>query len=159
LPHSSLAIANEFIRRAERPLTHMQLQKLVYLAHGWALGAFAAPLIEDDVEAWDFGPVIRRLYDALRYYGRGPITRPIHWGDDTPFRSDDGEEAFAQLSPDQAAVVDLVWNKYGSFPAFKLSALTHQDGTPWTETFSKGRNGVIPQDQIQEHFAGLLQQA
>lgn len=159
MPHSSLAIANEFIRRADRPLTHMQLQKLVYLAHGWSLGALHAPLIEDDVEAWDFGPVIRRLYDALRCYGRGPVQRPINWGDDTPFRDDDGEEAFAQLTPDENAVIDLVWRKYGAFPAFKLSALTHQPGTPWTETFAHGRNGVISQDRISDHFSGLLQQA
>lgn len=158
MPHSSLAIANEFIRRAEgvSGLTHMKLQKLVYLAHGWSLGAFDAPLIEDDVEAWDFGPVIRRLYDALRRFGRSFVTKRIHWGDDTPFRFDDREEAVAELTPNERAVVDLVWEKYGNYPAFQLSALTHQDGTPWTQTFQAGRNGVINNDLIKDHFKQLL---
>jgi len=158
MPHSSLAIANEFIRRAEgaRPLTHMQLQKLVYLAHGWSLGAFDAPLIEDDIEAWDFGPVIRRLYDALRRYGRDKVTKRLRWGDDTLFRFDNGEEAIDELTDNERAVIDLVWNKYGHFPAFKLSALTHQDDTPWSETFRFGRNSVIKNEKIARHFKQLV---
>ena len=158
MPHSSLAIANEFIRRAEgaRPLTHMQVQKLVYLAHGWNLAAYDNGLIEDDIEAWEFGPVIRRLYDALRIYGRGPIARLLRWGDDTPFKSDDCEEAFAQLTPEEIGIIDLVWEKYGEFPAFKLSALTHEEGTPWSNAFTQGRNKVIEDASIRDYFAGRL---
>jgi len=158
MPHSSLAIANEFIRRAQgaRQLTHMQVQKLVYLAHGWNLAAYENGLIEDDIEVWEFGPVIRRLYDALRVYGRGPVTRLLRWGDDTPFKSDDYEEAYAQLTPEEIDITDLVWEKYGTFPAFKLSALTHEPGTPWSEAFSQGRNRVIDNASIREYFAEKL---
>jgi hypothetical protein len=88
---SSLAIANEFLERAQRerrPLTHMQLQKLVYLAHGWNLAVNGRPLIEDEIEAWDFGPVIRRLYDALSRYGANSVTRLIRWGDDGPVQDE-----------------------------------------------------------------------
>jgi len=88
MPHSSLAIANEFLRRAreiDRSLTQMKLQKLVYIAHGWCLAFSKSPLIEDRIEAWEFGPVIRRLYDATSRYGRSPVSRFIKWGDDTPF--------------------------------------------------------------------------
>ncbi len=59
--HDARAVANEFIKLAKKhgkkPLTHMQLQKLVYIAHGWsfALGEEEAPLIADTVEAWDWG--------------------------------------------------------------------------------------------------------
>lgn len=154
MPHSSLAIANEFIRRASktRPLTHMQIQKLVYLSHGWKLGTVHRPLIEDEFEAWDFGPVVRRLYDALTRYGRAPITREVRWGDDTPFRSDDAEIAFAELRPSEADVVELVWQNYGKFPAFQLSALTHKEGSPWAEAYVKGQNRVIRDEKIEEYF-------
>jgi uncharacterized phage-associated protein len=160
MAHSSLAIANEFIRRAEgRPLTHMQVQKLVYLAHGWSLGALGQPLIDDDVEAWAFGPVVRKLYDALRDYGRGPITRPIRWGDDTPFLSDDGEEAVEPLSDDEQTVIDVIWEKYGHFPAFKLSAMTHEPDTPWFNAYEPGRNGAISDEAIREYFHERFAQA
>lgn len=161
-PYSSLAIANEFIRRSkadEKPITQMQVQKLVYLAHGWALAGLGVALLEDQIQAWDFGPVVPRLYFALRRYGRGPINEMLHWGADTPFDSDDDGEAYEELSVEERSVVDLVWTNYGSYPAFKLSALTHQEGTPWTETFEPGRNRPIGNAAIQRHFEELLEAA
>ena len=84
--HSSLAIANEFLRRAKddgRELTQMHLQKLVYLAHGWCLAVTGKPLIEEKIQAWDYGPVIKPLYDALKSYGSANIPRLIRWADAT----------------------------------------------------------------------------
>lgn len=161
MSHSSLAIANEFIRRAAendaRPLTNMQIQKLVYLAHGWNLGACGEPLIEDPVEAWKFGPVVRRLYAALSRYGNSPVTSLISWGDDTILYSgDDGDEAYEELEEGENNVIDLVWRNYGKYPAFKLSALTHQPNTPWSQTFALGSNRVIPNALIEDHFRRLM---
>ena len=144
---SSLAIANEFLRRAQqdrRPLTHMQVQKLVYLAHGWNMAVEGRDLIEDDVEAWEFGPVIRKLYDALKSYGRGPIIHLIRWGDDTPFPSDDGGPARADLDPRETAIIDRVWEVYGKYEAFQLSALTHAANSPWHRTYVPGGRDLAP---------------
>jgi uncharacterized phage-associated protein len=160
MPHSSLAIANEFIRRSLEPdvrnLTHMQVQKLVYLAHGWNLGAHHEAMIEDPIEAWKFGPVIRRLYDALSHVGSGPILNLINWGDDTAFWGDDDGEAYEELTHSEDDIINLVWDNYGSYPAFKLSALTHQPDTPWSNTFEAGSNRVIPNRLIEQHFGNLI---
>lgn len=160
MAHSALVIANEFIKRGRqsdppRSLTNMQLQKLVYLAHGWNLAVTGEALIEDRVEAWEFGPVVRRLYDALKGYGRREVTRYIRWGDDTPFPYDDDEAAFDDLLPAEVEVLDRVWQEYGSFKAFQLSALTHEAGTPWKDAYFPHENRVIRNDAIQEHFVRL----
>lgn len=158
MPHSSLAIANEFLSRAHkagRDMTHMQLQKLVYLAHGWNLAVNGDLLTRDDIEAWSYGPVIRRLYDALTKFGRAAIPRLIRWGEDTPFSSDDDGPAIEDFSTDEKAVLDSVWDNYGSFPAFKLSALTHEPNTPWHAAFQSGRNKVISPDSIKAYFVEL----
>ena len=161
MPYSSLAIANEFIGRALAStgdgLTQMQVQKLVYLAHGWNLGAYDEALIEDQVEAWKFGPVIHNLYSALSRYGNQPIDHQINWGEDTVLLdSDDDGPAQEDLAEWETAVIDMVWDIYGDYPAWKLSALTHQNGTPWSRTYQDGLKRVIPNKVIAGHFQELL---
>lgn len=156
--HSSLAIANEFLKRAQResvPLSNMHVQKLVYLAHGWSLAVNGRALIEDDIEAWEFGPVIRKLYDALRQYKNGPIARLIRWDDDTPFGNPGNDAAQASLDRQEEAVLDMVWNTYKKFQAFQLSALTHEPGSPWSNAFENGRNKVIDTNSIWDYFARI----
>lgn len=161
--HSSLAIANEFLRRAQlerRSLTHMHLQKYVFLAHGWTLAVSGRPLIEEAFEAWDYGPVVRKLYNALRIYGPGEVIRFIRYGDDTISRQDDAGEAFEILDETESAVIDRVWASYKGFEAFQLSALTHAERSPWDMTFAGGvgRSRFINNDVIGDYFANLAAQ-
>ncbi len=81
MAYPAAAIANEFLDLAEkdsRKLTQMHVQKLVYFAHGWFLALKREPLVRERVEAWDYGPVIRQLYDAFRSFGSRPITDRAH---------------------------------------------------------------------------------
>lgn len=157
--HSPLAIANEFIRRSNGTLTQMQLQKLVYLGHGWSLAGLGAPLIDDLFQAWEFGPVAPPLYSALRQFGSRPVMRQLQWGEDTPFPDDDGDIAIEELDGEEQSVIDNVWRVYGSYPAFQLSALTHVDGSPWEQVYERGRNRVIDNERIANYFRQLLQAA
>jgi uncharacterized phage-associated protein len=163
MAHSSLVIANEFIRRSLKseacPVTQMQVQKLVYFAHGWYLALTGKPLVEDAVQAWDFGPVFPTLYSAVRKFGRNKIDRVLLWGEDTPFTFDDAGEAVEELTADESAIIDQVWTAYGKFPAFKLSALTHEPGTPWASVFESGKNKPISDAEIQGYFSNLMQAA
>lgn len=61
-------------------------------------------------------------------------------------------------------LIEWVWKKYGSMSGEKLSALTHEKGTPWykavQEMFSKngGRfepNWIISNDSIRDHYREL----
>jgi uncharacterized phage-associated protein len=160
----SPAIANEFIRRAglhARNLTHMQLQKLVYIAHGWNLAINGTPLTEDMPQAWDYGPVYKDLYDALRRFGSGPVIGEIRAGDFGigMFITDPAEAnepVRAALSDKERAVIDRVFADYGKFHAFQLSALTHQDGTPWDEVYNgEGRMSPIDNLRVKRHFIDL----
>lgn len=159
----STAIANEFIRLAAnegKQVTQMHLQKLAYIAQGWNLAINHVPLISDEVEAWDYGPVFPILYDHTKYFGSGPITRAIKYSDNNKidffFGKDNEKDYVADLDDNERTVIESVWKKYGKYTAFRLSDLTHRPGTPWYETyFSEGKSARIPNERIRSHYREL----
>ena len=143
----------------------MQLQKLVYIAHGWNLALNETRLVADDLEAWDYGPVFPLLYDHAKFFGKAPITRLITDRDDDRYAffvrsmSEPTAKPYeAKLTTAEQDVIDRVWNRYKSYSAFVLSDLTHKPGTPWYETyFGRGKNAVIIDQLVQEHYLELAQ--
>lgn len=148
--YDSRYIANRFIELAKargETLTPMQLIKLVYIAHGWMLGLYHRALIKDEVQAWQYGPVIPRLYNSVRAYRGQPVADAI---------SSDNHD----LSPEADRLVQQVYDRYGKLSGPALSRLTHASGTPWERTYEPGSFGlVIPDDLIEDHFARLRSKA
>jgi len=140
-------VANRFLDLASqqgKQLTPMQLLKLVYIAHGWMLGLTGRPLIEQNVEAWQYGPVVRDVYNGVRTYGANPVRTPI-WA--PPGQSLDGAEDH---------MVQQVFNLYGNMGGIALSNITHMPETPWAETYRPGAFGtVIPNSLIAAHYQRL----
>lgn len=102
---SSHAVANRFIEiaaNASVPLTNMQLQKLVYITNGYSLALNSCPMYFDETHAWQFGPVIPRLYKPLRKYGNSFVTDPLC--------ADDRLEDDTDLD-----IVEAVWKRIRSF--------------------------------------------
>lgn len=149
---NSQTVANRFLALAEErgdALTPMQLLKLVYIAHGWMLGLYGRPLINDDVEAWQYGPVIPQLYSQLRQYRGAPVTSRLN----EPSGS-------TQLDEQEDDIVRQVYDAYGDRTGMALSRLTHAKGTPWDLTYKPGEFGdVIPTDLIEDHYRNLAERA
>ena len=51
----------------------MKLQKLAYYAHGWNLGLTGEPLLDEQIQAWSYGPVVFSVYKAFQEYGADEI--------------------------------------------------------------------------------------
>lgn len=152
---SPLAVANAVLEEAERQgkrLTIMQLLKLVYIAHGWSLALLNAPLVNEEPEAWQHGPVFPSIYRAFRRFGSGPITEPAS----TPF----GPLAAADLSDQQRSVIQSVVQGYGDKHAFSLSRMTHQPDTPWARVYRNGLGSSddIPNEIIADHYRKLARE-
>lgn len=157
MAYSSLAIANEVLKSAEArglALTNMQLIKLMYIAHGWALALLDHPLVDEKPQAWQHGPVFPRVYREFRDAGSSAIrTRALN-----PFS---GVEESAALSDDERAIINNVVESYGKFHAFTLSERTHQVGTPWFQIWNEGSGkfAPIPDDVIKAHYRKLNEKA
>lgn len=157
---SAVAVANEFLRRAEQDgaeLTTMQLLKLVYLADGYHLGIAGEELVNSRPQAWRFGPVIPAVYHRFKHFGAESIVYDPREYDShgIEYEGLPEERAFAEQ------LIDRVWEVYGNLDGARLSALTHRDGTPWSTTWnerggSTRRHTVIDTDLIRQHYATLV---
>ena len=148
--HDARAVANEFLRIAAqsgRRLTNMQLQKLVYIAHGYTLAILHKPLVWQSVEAWRYGPVIKDLYHSLREYGAGIVTQSI------PVLT------YRSLPETHRDIIATVHDAYGRFTGPQLSTMTHKTDTPWAKVYSPNSSwdsAIIPDDLIEEYYTQLL---
>ena len=147
--HDSRAVANRFVELAEsqgKPVTIMQLVKLVYLAHGWHLGfTDGKPLICHQVEAWKHGPVVRQVYNAFRPQGIVVFHPALQ--EKAPH-----DPYVAGFGSRGIGVIEDVYQAYSKLSAFTLSALTHEPGTPWDQVKNNGYYAAIPNDIITKYY-------
>ena len=154
------SIANYFLELAAargESISPMKLQKLVYYAHGWYAGYTERPLINEAVEAWQYGPVIPSLYHEFKHFGSGSITAKAMEYDALGVR-----EAKVPADPDVRTFLQNVYNSYGQYSGTHLSEMTHASGTPWDQTWSecRGTRGAdIPFSRISSHFKAAVQKS
>ena len=148
MAYPAAAIANAFIDMAFEQgffLTNLKLQKMVYFAHGWHLALTDQPLIVEEIQSWQYGPVVQLLYNDLRQYGANPVTEKIR----TTVEVIQDSEIWNFLH--------TIYEKYSVFSPYQLIAMTHEPGSPWNQ-FGAGQNDfeVIPNDAIKIYFKKML---
>lgn len=157
-PCDARVVANEFLDMGDlssTALTNMALQKLVYLAHGWRLVTTGMPLATNQFEAWEMGPVVRSLYDALRTYGDRPVDDRARWFNALENRV---EVARSPLMDEERIFLAQIFDKYGHLSAFQLSRLTHAPGGPWDRVWNAEPGEIffnqrISDEIISQYFA------
>jgi uncharacterized phage-associated protein len=163
-PYSAAAVANWFLTRAAQdkvPLDPMKLQKLIYFAHGWCLALTGKPLIDEHIEAWDYGPVVPSVYHEFKDFGRRPIDRPM-----TDLASVISEGLLKDYTlhepkiiddPDIEKLLERVWEVYGKLSGVTLANMTHAPDGAWHKAYTElaqGRRGVdIPDAFIVREFS------
>lgn len=78
-PYRAIDVANYIIHVREvqgHVMDPLKLQKLLYFIQGMFLILRDRPCFEDDIEAWDFGPVVPEVYFEYRFYGSASIPDP-----------------------------------------------------------------------------------
>lgn len=142
----SASIANAFLNlsfRDAQAISPMKIQKLLYLAHGYSLAVFDEPLLNEQFQAWKFGPVVKSVYHVCKHFGGGEIDLFLSHG---PLPEDSRANA----------IIDYVWTTYGEKAATALSKWTHEKGGPWHEARSHSGhielNKKISDESIKAYF-------
>jgi len=156
MAYHPLNIAYYFVNKGvefEHKVTPLQLLKLTYIAHGWHLGYFHKPLITDPVEAWQYGPVIPRIYHEFKAFGRNEIDP-----NSFIFELFDLDESRYPLKEKQTVrFLEFIWMNYYHLTGAHLIEITHREGTPWHKHYKEGqRSIIIPDSDIEAYYAGLI---
>lgn len=144
LSRSADVIAGQILwLRRDIDTTPMHVLKLAYFSHGWMLGLHDQTLINEPVEAWQFGPVIPSIYHRYKSFRGDPIDLvPID-------RSD-------QMSSEQQEILESVVAVYWDTSAIKLSNISHNPGSPWDIVMHQyGAGTIIPNRLIRAHYKQL----
>ncbi len=140
--YSVLDIANKIIANTDANqgeiISNLKLQKMLYYMQGFFIAVFDKKLFENELEAWQYGPVVKEMYYHFKDFGSGAITL-----------KDNAE--ILTLTNEENKLFNEVMVEYGQFSAIKLMNMTHEE-LPWKKVFNENPQGVIPYDLLKEYF-------
>jgi uncharacterized phage-associated protein len=153
LAYTAQHVANYFLDRARddgRDMDPLKLIKLIYIAYGWVLALTGDKLFEEPIQAWRHGPVIPSIYHEFKHYRSGPICESAGI-----FDMDTGTYEIPRIPKSDATtnlILEKVWAAYRRFSGWALRNKTHEQGTPWKDTYDGAMDKVIPDELISPHF-------
>lgn len=140
--HTAEHIADLILSRdtEQEFMSNLKLQKMLYYEQGFHLAVFGKPLFGEDIEAWNYGPVVPGVYEKFAGNGKRGIVPP--------------ENVDFDLDKESGELFDEVFGIYNQFSAAKLVEMTHGE-TPWRTT-EVGRGNVIGKDKLRDFFLTRL---
>ena len=109
---------------AKQPISNLQLQSLLYLVQGETLKVYGVIAFQEDIQAWDCGPVVRSVYDRFHAQGADSICRT--------YETD-------SICDELRGVIDKVLEENADKSAWDLAQIIHRRSTPYKEAWVAGR--------------------
>ncbi len=121
-------------------LSNLKLQKMLYMADMNFVGQNGVRLLNEDFEAWDYGPVLPSLYQKCKAFGSKPIPH-VFWG------------AQSITGTAEAKMLDLAWENLKSATPGQLVEATHSKLGAWVRRYVPGAKQIkiLTPDMIEEY--------
>ncbi|MDR0510371.1 MAG: DUF4065 domain-containing protein [Rikenellaceae bacterium] len=146
MAHKAIDVAKAILRLSEPDkgdiVSNLKLQKLLYYVQGFSLVILGEPMFEEEIEAWEYGPVVRDVYCEFKPLGAAAIIP-------------DAELDAGFLSDEQFHLIKEVYEVYGQFSALRLMHMTHEE-PPWKTTYRNGANSIISHESMRAYFSGVI---
>lgn len=123
------------------PVDPMSLEKLAYYAQAFNLALKGEPLFADEVQAWQWGPVVPAVYKRYAGFGANPIL------------PEDDSACFVPTT--EAAFLAQIAGFFLQHTATNLSRATHLEA-PWLDTRSEPDPKIIPQFEMMSYYRLLM---
>ncbi len=118
-------------------ISNLQLQKILYYIQKYFL-KHDSLAFSDEIEAWQFGPVVPNSYYAFCGFGAMPITN-----------------TYAQLpniGNEEKQVIDKIISEKRKLDPWQMVQETHKPNGAWDEVYANGlgNHKTIPKDLIKK---------
>lgn len=117
------------------PVSNLQLQKILYYIQVYFLKKKGIPFFKDEIEAWQFGPVIPTVYYQYAAFGPAPITMFK-----TPKIDLEQEEKIELEQVVREKIVLSLWD---------ILADIHKKGKAWDMYYKVNERNVIPKKAME----------
>lgn len=125
----------------KKPITNLQLQKILYYIQGRYIGEHREPLFDNDMEAWSYGPVIPDVYYEYKSFISEPITGI----------SPQIQDLF---EPNEFNLIQTVVRETYEMNVWELVKKTHKE-SPWINNYKSGLKEEISIDDLTEFFTTI----
>ncbi|EOY7157832.1 TPA: DUF4065 domain-containing protein [Clostridioides difficile] len=122
----------------KRPISNLQLQKILYYVQGEYLATHDEPLFDNKIEAWAYGPVVPDVYYSFNKFRSREIKGVI-------------PERRLLFEDDELELIQGVVCERSSIDVWDLVSQTHET-SPWQDNYIEGRNMEISNWDIKDYF-------
>lgn len=143
-------IAVELVQRNGSPISALRLQKLCFYTFGWYAHLTGEALFEEQFYAMEYGPVVGELLSA--HAGRKSVDLET-LKTQQRVRDDEPQE----IDTYTGAVIDAVWDTYGSVSTSHLVDMTHEEAVwsdAWHSRTADSKRASLPSDAVVSYFVG-----
>ena len=120
-------------------ISNLKLQKLLYFVQAQFLVTLGRPAFDEEIEAWDFGPVVPEAYQYFKIWGSAEIPKVVADGADGKIYIEDQK------------VMDEILGECASYSASYLVEITHHQ-SPWVNAYERNCSNIISKNAIKEFF-------
>ena len=125
------------------PTTHFKLQKMLYILEVKSLVHFGKSLIDENFEAWEYGPFLRSVYDKYSYMAACEIKVR--------------QKTDRELPNDQRNAIINNIDELAGMNLWELAQISMESDTPWAKVYKKGTQVQIP-NQLIVSYANRLRE-
>ena len=138
-------------------ISNLKLQKLLYFIQAYFLLKKDEECFTDNIEAWDFGPVIPNVYHEYKMYGSTNIPNQKIY-EELDINTKTGKVDFIKKEINYDVIcyadkclINSLLNKFGGCSSTYLTQVTINQ-KPWTSAYVKNEHKIISTDSIKNYF-------
>ena len=134
-------------------ITNLRLQKILYFIQVDFLTNLGKPCFDEDIEAWNFGPVIPEVYHEFKCYGNSkiPLVRRYIENETNIWDSQIRYFDYKKLDKEDRRRIEDIIRQCERYTTSELVEITHNQ-TPWVQAYKRRYDNIITRDSLVRYF-------